>query len=244
MNVSLFITCLADAVYPSSVGRSTVELLERLGCNVSFPRNQTCCGQPAFNSGYQKETQKVARHMITTFEDAEWVVTPSGSCATMVQEYKKLFSDDEKWQKKAEALASKTYELTQFIVDVLGVENVGAEFHGTVTYHSSCHMTRLLGVKEAPVRLLENVSGLTLTELPFKEHCCGFGGTFAVKMMPISQQMVDEKVQHIEETKAAYLVGSDLGCLMNIGGRIERTGRPVEVRHIAEILNSRKEVHT
>ncbi|WP_444685508.1 (Fe-S)-binding protein [Alkalicoccus luteus] len=241
MNVSLFITCLADAVYPSSVGRSTVELLERLGCNVSFPKKQTCCGQPAFNSGFHKEAQTVARHMITTFEEEEWVVTPSGSCATMIHEYPKLFAEDDVWREKAEKLAAKTFELTQFIVDVLEIEDVGATFHGSVTYHSSCHMTRLLGVTEAPYRLLKHVSGLTLTELPYKEHCCGFGGTFSVKMMPISEQMVDEKVQHIEETGAACLVGSDLGCLMNIGGRIERTGKPVEVRHIAEILNSREE---
>ncbi|MFA9557168.1 (Fe-S)-binding protein [Evansella sp. AB-rgal1] len=239
MKVSLFLTCLADVVYPASVGRSTVEILERLGCEVDFPKKQTCCGQPAFNSGFHREAKDVAKHMITTFEHAEYVVSPSGSCTTMLHEYEKLFEDDQVWLDKAKALANKSYELTQFIVDVLKIEDVGAEFYGNVTYHTSCHMTRLLGVQEAPMKLLKNVKGLTFTELPNKQQCCGFGGTFSVKMMPISEQMVDEKVQHIEETKAEVLIGADLGCLMNIGGRIDRKGKPIKVMHIADVLNSK-----
>ncbi|CAM3790003.1 (Fe-S)-binding protein [Alkalicoccus chagannorensis] len=237
MNVALFLTCLGDAVYPASVGRSTVEVLERLGCEVDFPTAQTCCGQPAFNSGYHEDAKKAARHMIRTFEDAPYVVTPSGSCAVMFREYPHLLRDDPEWQLRAERLAAKTYELTQFIVDVLGVEDVGASLPGSATYHTSCHMTRLLGVTEAPMKLLQHVKGLDFHELPYKEQCCGFGGTFAVKMMPISEQMVDDKVDYVEETGAEYLIGADLGCLMNIGGRIERRGKEVKVLHIAEVLN-------
>ena len=234
MKVTLFATCLVD-MFNTSVGKATVELLERLGCEVTFPESQVCCGQPAYNSGYVKESKEA----IATFADSEYIVTPSGSCATMFKEYPKLFADDEKWRKKAEMLASKTYELTQFIVDVLKVEDVGATLHAKATVHASCHMTRLLGVKEAPMKLLKNVIGLTL--VPFKnvQNCCGFGGTFSVKMGKISEQMVDEKVCHVEETDADLLIGADAGCLMNIGGRIERTGKAIKVMHIAEVLNSR-----
>lgn len=238
MKVSLFLTCLADVVYPASVGQSTVEVLERLGCEVDFPKKQTCCGQPAFNSGFHRESKEVAQHMIRTFEHAEYVVSPSGSCVSMLKEYPHLFADDPEWADRASQLADKSYELTQFIVEVLKVEDVGAELEANVTYHTSCHMTRLLGVREAPMKLLENVKGLKFTELPNKQQCCGFGGTFSVKMVPISEQMVNEKVEHIEETNADVLIGADLGCLMNIGGRIERQGKPVKVMHIAEVLNS------
>jgi L-lactate dehydrogenase complex protein LldE len=237
MKVSLFVTCLVD-MFQSNVGKATVELLERLGCKVEFPESQVCCGQPAYNSGYTSESKEAMKMMIETFEKAEYVVTPSGSCAFMFKEYPHIFKGDPVWESKARNLAEKTYELTQFIVDVLKVEDVGATFEGTVTYHTSCHMTRLLGVKEAPITLLKNVKGLRLTELPGKEQCCGFGGTFSVKMAKISEQMVDEKVHHIEETEADYLIGADAGCLMNIGGRIQRRGKPIKVLHIAEVLNS------
>lgn len=237
MKVSLFVTCLVD-MFQSNVGKATVELLERLGCEVEFPESQVCCGQPSFNSGYVKESKEAMKVMIETFEEAEYVVSPSGSCAFMFKEYPHIFKGDPVWEAKAVKLAEKTYELTQFIVDVLQVEDVGAAFEGTVTYHTSCHMTRLLGVKEAPMTLLKNVKGLRLTELPGKEQCCGFGGTFSVKMAQISEQMVDEKVYHIEETEADYLIGADAGCLMNIGGRMERRGKPIKVLHIAEVLNS------
>lgn len=237
MKVSLFVTCLVD-MFQSNVGKATVELLERLGCKVEFPESQVCCGQPAYNSGYTSESKEAMKMMIETFEKAEYVVSPSGSCAFMFKEYPHIFKGDPVWESKARNLAEKTYELTQFIVDVLKVEDVGATFEGTVTYHTSCHMTRLLGVKEAPITLLKNVKGLRLTELPGKEQCCGFGGTFSVKMAQISEQMVDEKVHHIEETQADFLIGADAGCLMNIGGRIQRRGKPIKVLHIAEVLNS------
>lgn len=238
MKVTLFATCLVD-MFQGNVGKATVELLEHLGCEIEFPESQVCCGQPAYNSGYVNEAKEAMKRMIDTFADAEYVVSPSGSCAYMFHEYPEVFKGDPIWEPKAKKLAAKTYELTQFIVDVLKVEDVGATFEGRVTYHTSCHMTRLLGVKEAPMLLLKNVKGLKFTELPGKEQCCGFGGTFSVKMAQISEQMVDEKVQHVEETGAEYLIGADAGCLMNIGGRIERKGKPIKVLHIAEVLNSR-----
>ncbi|WHY35613.1 (Fe-S)-binding protein [Cytobacillus firmus] len=238
MKVSLFATCLVD-MFQGNAGKAAVELLERLGCEIDFPEAQVCCGQPAYNSGYVKESKEAMKRMITAFEHAEYVVSPSGSCAYMFHEYTHVFKGDSVWEPKAKKLAEKTYELTQFIVEVLNVDDVGARLNGKATYHTSCHMTRLLGVKEAPMRLLKNVKGLEFEELPGKEQCCGFGGTFSVKMAQISEQMVDEKVGHIEETEAEILIGADAGCLMNIGGRIGRQGKPIRVMHIAEVLNCR-----
>ncbi|MFC9597950.1 (Fe-S)-binding protein [Peribacillus butanolivorans] len=237
MKVTLFATCLVD-LFQSNVGKATVELLERLGCEIDFPESQICCGQPAYNSGYTKESKEAMKKMIQTFEDAEYIVTPSGSCAAMFKEYPVLFKGDAEWETKATALAAKTYELTQFIVNVLKVTDVGATFEGKATYHTSCHMTRLLKVKEAPAILLRHVKGLEMTPLPDAQNCCGFGGTFSVKMGDISGQMVEEKVCNIEDTGADFLIGGDAGCLMNIGGRIQRKGQPIKVLHIAEVLNS------
>ncbi|GLY12051.1 (Fe-S)-binding protein [Bacillus badius] len=238
MKVSLFVTCLID-IFQTDVGMDTVELLERLGCEVEFPEKQTCCGQPAYNSGYVDKAKDSMKHMIRVFEQADYVVTPSGSCATMLKEYPHILKDETEWEARAQALANKTYELTQFIVEVLGIEDVGAKLKGTATYHTSCHMTRLLGVKEAPLKLLSHVEGLEMKPLPHNYNCCGFGGTFSVKMTPISEQMVDEKVQSVEEAGADILIGADCGCLMNIGGRIDRKGKPIKVMHIASVLNSR-----
>lgn len=238
MKVTLFSTCLVD-MFQGNVGKATVELLERLGCEIDFPASQICCGQPAYNSGYVEESKSSMKNMIKAFEHAEYVVTPSGSCAYMFKEYPHIFKGDAEWEHRAQTLADKTYELTDFIVNVLKTENVGARLKGKATYHTSCHMTRLLGVKDAPIKLLKNVEGLEYVELPGKERCCGFGGTFSVKMGNISGQMVDEKVRNIEETGADILVGADAGCLINIGGRINRTGKPIRVMHIAEVLNSR-----
>ncbi|WP_342026046.1 (Fe-S)-binding protein [Cytobacillus pseudoceanisediminis] len=238
MKVSLFATCMVD-MFQGNAGKAAVELLERLGCEIDFPDAQVCCGQPAYNSGYVKESKEAMKRMITAFEHAEYVVSPSGSCAYMFQEYPHVFKGDSVWEPRAKKLAEKTYELTQFIVEVLNVDDVGAKLKGKATFHTSCHMTRLLGVREAPMRLLKNVKGLEFEELPGKEQCCGFGGTFSVKMAQISEQMVDEKVGHIEETEAEILIGADAGCLMNIGGRIGRQGKPIRVMHIAEVLNCR-----
>lgn len=239
MKVSLFITCLGDVFYPG-VGKDVVEILERNGCEVDFPDAQTCCGQPAYNSGYHKEAKKAAKHMIKTFDQAQYVVAPSGSCAAMFREYEHLLEDDPAWKERARQLKEKTYEFTQFLVRVLKVESTGAVLHANATYHSSCHMSRLLRETEAPFRLLSNVEGLTLHELPNKSDCCGFGGTFAVKMGAISEQMVEEKVEHVEETGAEILIGADSGCLMNIGGKLQRGGKPVKIMHIAQVLNSKE----
>ncbi|WP_100332203.1 (Fe-S)-binding protein [Bacillus xiapuensis] len=237
MKVALFATCLVD-MFQTDVGKATVEILERLGCDVEFPEGQVCCGQPAYNSGYVEDSKGAMKKMIATFENAEYVVTPSGSCATMFKEYPQVFKDDPVWEARARKLAAKTYEFTQFIVDVLKVEDLGAKLPGKATYHTSCHMTRLLGVKDAPMKLLKNVEGLEFIPLPNAQNCCGFGGTFSVKMGQISEQMVDEKVASAEQVDADYLIGADCGCLMNIGGRIERKGKPIRVMHIAEVLNS------
>ncbi|NSL50567.1 (Fe-S)-binding protein [Calidifontibacillus erzurumensis] len=238
MRVSLFATCLVD-LFHGDIGKDTVELLERLGCEIDFPESQTCCGQPAYNSGYVKDAKEAMKNIIKAFEHSEYVVAPSGSCAGMIKEYPKVFKGDPDWEERAQKLADKTYELTQFIVDVLKIENVGAKLKGKATYHTSCHMTRILGVKDAPITLLKNVEGLEFVPLPNKEDCCGFGGTFSVKMAEISEQMVDEKIRHIEETGADYLIGADAGCLMNIGGRALRKERPFKVMHIASVLNNR-----
>lgn len=238
MKVALFATCLVD-MFQTNVGKATVELLEHLGCEVELPDAQVCCGQPAYNSGYVKESMDAMKKMIEIFQDTQYVVSPSGSCASMFKEYPHIFQHDPVWKDKAQQLADKTYELTQFIVDVLKVEDVGAQLDAKVTYHTSCHMTRLLGVKEAPIKLLENVENLEYIPLPNAHNCCGFGGTFSVKMGDISKQMVDEKVDCIQETDAEIIIGSDAGCLMNIGGRINRVGKPIKVMHIAEVLNAR-----
>lgn len=238
MNVSLFATCLVDMVQ-SNIGKNTVELLERLGCTVSFPKGQTCCGQPAYNSGYVKASKETMKNTIRVFEDAEVIVCPSGSCTYMLKEYVHIFKDEPLWQEKAQRIADKTYELTQFIVEVLKIQDVGAKLNGTATYHPSCHMTRLLKVQQAPLTLLQNVEGLELLEMPLKENCCGFGGTFSIKMGPISEQMVDEKIASAQQIAVHYLIGADAGCLMNIGGRIDRKNIEIKTMHIAEILNSR-----
>lgn len=237
MKVSFFITCMCDIVTPE-VGKHSVELLERLGCEVDFPKAQTCCGQPAFNSGYLENSKESMKQMIKAFKDSEYVVGPSGSCVGMVREYANIFKDDPEWGPLAMELRDKTYELTQFIVDVLQIVDLNASFPGKVTYHPSCHMTRILGVKAAPLKLLKKVQNLELIELPIGEDCCGFGGTFAVKNSVISGEMVKEKSRHVTETNAEYLVGGDMACLLNIGGRMQREGKHVEIKHIAEILNS------
>jgi L-lactate dehydrogenase complex protein LldE len=236
MKVSMFITCLSDAIYPK-VGEAMAKVLSRYGVKVDFPDVQTCCGQPAFNSGYWDEARASAQTIIQAFEDSDFVVVPSGSCAGMVHHYyPTLFKEDPVMLEKANRLIEKSYEFSQFLVNVLGVKDLGAKFPHKVTYHPSCHGTRLLGIKEEPRTLLANVQGLEFVELPFGEDCCGFGGTFAVKMPDISGAMVEEKVDHVLETEAEVLVGMDMGCLMNISGRLHYEGKPVKVMHLAELL--------
>ncbi|WP_167197701.1 (Fe-S)-binding protein [Paenibacillus sp. BK720] len=235
MKVSLFITCLSDTIYPR-VGEAMVRLLAKYGVQLHFPTVQTCCGQPAFNSGYWKEARESAKTILDAFEDSDFVISPSGSCTGMIHHYPKLFEADPVMHERALKLQRKSYEFTQFLVQVLGVKDVGAVFPHKVTYHPSCHGSRLLGIKEEPMELMRHVQGLELVPLPFAEDCCGFGGTFAVKMADISGAMVTEKVDHVLETEAEVLVGLDLACLMNIAGNLRYRNQPVKVMHLAELL--------
>jgi L-lactate dehydrogenase complex protein LldE len=235
MKVSLFITCLSDALFPP-VGEAMARLLARYGVKLDLPKTQTCCGQPAYNSGYWEEARRSASTLLDAFEDSDFVVSPSGSCTYMIHHYPELFKDDPVKLAKANALAEKTYEFTQFMVQVLGVTDLGAYFPHAVAYHPSCHGSRLLGAKDEPKALLDNVGGMWLVPIPFAEDCCGFGGTFAVKMADISGAMVTEKVDHIKETEAEVLVGLDMACLMNIGGNLRFRGEKVRVMHLAELL--------
>ncbi|WP_138753210.1 (Fe-S)-binding protein [Paenibacillus sinopodophylli] len=235
MKVSLFITCLSDALYPR-VGEAMVRLLAKYGVSLQFPTVQTCCGQPAFNSGYWKEARESAKTILDAFEDSDFVISPSGSCTGMIHHYPKLFEDDPIMLERANRLQSKSFEFTQFMVQVLGVTDVGASFPHKVTYHPSCHGSRILGVKAEPLALIQKVRGLELVPLPFAEDCCGFGGTFAVKMADISGAMVTEKVDHVLETEAEVLVGLDMACLLNIAGNLRYRNEPVRVMHLAELL--------
>ncbi|CAB3394819.1 (Fe-S)-binding protein [Kyrpidia spormannii] len=236
MRVSLFVTCLVDSLFPE-VGVSTVRLLRRLGAEVDFPENQICCGQPAFNAGYHPEARAVAEGWLDAFSSSDYIVSPSGSCGGMVVHgYEELFADDPTRLAQAREVRGKVYELSQFIVEVLGLEDVGARYPARVTYHPSCHATRLMGVGDAPVRLLRRVKDLEFVELPFAEECCGFGGTFSVKMGDVSTAIVSDKIRHIQGTGADLVVGTDMGCLMNIEGRLRRIWSPVRVMHLAQLL--------
>jgi len=237
MKVSLFITCIVDQVFPD-VGVSMVRLLRRLGCEVDFPSTQTCCGQPCFNSGYVKEARSIALNHLKAFENCDYIVSPSGSCTGMVHHYYgELFADDPALAARAAKVAERSYEFSSFLVNVLGVTDVGATCPHSVTFHPSCHASRLLGVKTEPTTLLENVKDIQLKPLPYANDCCGFGGTFSIKMADVSGAMVAEKSDHIAETGAEYLVGTDMGCLVNIGGNMKRRGMSTKVMHLAQFLD-------
>ena len=235
MKVSVFITCICDAMYPRT-GEAMVRLLARYGIKLHFPKLQTCCGQPAYNSGYWKEARASAITILDAFEDSDFVIAPSGSCTGMLHHYSKLFENEPLMLERTERLRAKSYEFTQFLVKVIGIKQLGAVFPHKVTYHPSCHGTRLLGIKDEPIQLLEHVKGLELVPLPFAEDCCGFGGTFAIKMGDISGAMVTEKADHVLESEAEVLVGLDLACLMNIAGNLMHCGKPVRVMHLVELL--------
>jgi L-lactate dehydrogenase complex protein LldE len=236
VRVALFVTCLVDQIYPD-VGVATVRLLRRLGCEVEFPRAQACCGQPFWNSGLAGEARDVAATLLDAFEGYDHVVTPSGSCAAMiVRHYAEVFHGDPIRAERARALAARTRELSQFLVHVLGVDDVGARFPHRVTWHPSCHALRGLALVDEPLRLLRNVRELELVPLVRAEDCCGFGGVFAAKYGGISGAMAAEKCEHVEGTRAAYLAGSDMGCLMNIQGALSRRGASVKAVHLAQIL--------
>ena len=234
--VSLFIQCLVDGIYPQ-VGEAMVHIFRKLGISMTCPTRQTCCGQPAFNSGFRREARIAAKRFIEIFETADTIVCPSGSCVTMVRHhYVELFKDDAFWELRARKVADRTYELTEYLVDILGVDDLGAQYDGKVTYHDSCHLLRCLRVREQPRRLLRRVSGAEFVELYDSDKCCGFGGTFAVKYADISAAMVDDKVNNIIASGADTVVGCDMGCLMNIQGRLSRKGSNIKIMHIAQIL--------
>jgi L-lactate dehydrogenase complex protein LldE len=234
--IGLFVTCLVD-LYRPSVGFAAIKLLEDAGCTVEVPEAQTCCGQPAFNSGDLPDTRAIARQVIDAFQGFDYVVAPSGSCAGMIHEhYPALFADEPETAQRAQHLSKRTHELVSFLVDVMGVEGVDAKLDGTVTYHDSCSGLRELGGKAQPRKLLSTVKGLSLTELPSAEICCGFGGTFCIKYPDISDKMVTDKVTDVAATGADTLLAGDLGCLLNMAGKIKRLGHTTKVRHVAEVL--------
>lgn len=236
--VTLFIQCMVDAMAPDAA-MGMVRLFDRLGIDTCFPEDQTCCGQPSFNAGYRTASRKSAMHFIQVFEKAECIVCPSGSCVAMVKHhYLELFADDPHWLERAKHVGGKIFELTEFLVDVLNVDDVGASYQGTVTYHDSCHLLRTLGVGPQPRKLLSHVRGLTLVEMAQSDRCCGFGGTFSIKYSDISTALVADKVSRILESGADTVVGCDMGCLLNIEGYLPRMGHPVKVKHIAEVLSS------
>ncbi len=236
VRVGLFVTCLVDLFRPT-VGFAAVKLIEQAGCTVEVPRAQTCCGQPAYNSGDRADAKAIALQVIDTFAGYDYVVAPSGSCAGMIRlHYPEMFADDPINLQRAEELAARTWELVSFLVDVRKMHEVAAEWRRIATYHDSCSGLRELGVREQPRRLLASVEGLELRQLPGAEVCCGFGGTFCVKYPEISDKMVSDKADDIASTGAEAVLAGDLGCLLNIAGKLSRQGRPVEVRHIAEVL--------
>jgi L-lactate dehydrogenase complex protein LldE len=234
--VGLLVTCLVDLFRPT-VGFAAVKLLEQAGCIVEVPRAQTCCGQPAYNSGDRVSAKALALQVVAAFERFDYVVAPSGSCAGMLRiHYPELFADDPVDRQRVEQLAARCWELVSFLVDVRGVSEVDIGWDGRVTYHDACSGLRELGIKAQPRRLLASVKGLRLSELPGAEVCCGFGGTFCVKYPAISDKMVTDKAADIAATGAAAVLSGDLGCLLNIAGRLLRDGSLIEARHIAEVL--------
>ena len=239
MRVALFVTCLVDQLWPS-VGTSAVAVLRRAGCEVTFDERQTCCGQPAFNTGYRKEARRLAQRFIEIFEEAQVIVSPSGSCTAMAHHFRELFQDDASWRARADAIAAKTHEFSAFLVNILGVTDVGASFTGRVTWHDACHALRDLHVHSEPRRLLQSVRGLELSEMPNADACCGFGGTFAVKYPEISVAILDNKIAAIEQANVRAVVAADASCLMQIGGRLSRNGSPVKAMHLAEVLASQE----
>jgi L-lactate dehydrogenase complex protein LldE len=237
--VSLFVTCVVDQLFPS-VGLAAVEVLERLGYQVDFPEGQTCCGQPAFNSGYREDARRVARHFLNVFRDSEYIVVPSGSCTSMASHhFADIFRNEPEMLNLAHAIEPRVYEFSRFLLEVAKVEDVGARFEAVATYHDSCHALRELGVKAGPRRLLAKVKGLTLKEMDIAEECCGFGGTFSVKFPEVSGGMVRTKIDSIARTGADTVVSIDSSCLMQIKGALSRAGMPVRTLHLAEVLASR-----
>ncbi len=235
LRVSLFVTCLVDQFRPD-VGRAAVEVLRRAGCDVEFDARQTCCGQPAYNSGWQEDARRVVRAMLDAYEDSDAIVLPSGSCTAMFTHWPELFEPDDPAHARAKAIAGRTYELSAFLVDVLGAPLLDARFEGRVTWHDACHGLRELGLGRQPRALLAQVEGLELFESESSESCCGFGGTFSVKYPELSVAMLDQKLQGLEQRGIDAIVSGDVSCLMQIGGRLEHRGSSIRTLHLAELL--------
>jgi L-lactate dehydrogenase complex protein LldE len=239
MVIQLFVTCLVDSFFPQT-GEAVVDIFHRLGIRVDFPREQTCCGQPTFNAGLRKDARAIAEHTIKVFENTEGdIVTPSGSCAHMFRHnYLELFEGDAVWYPRAKSLAARTYEFTEYLVDKLGVTNLGAKWDGMLTYHSSCHTLRGIQVDRQPRALLASIKGATLVELPHADECCGFGGIMSVEHPELSAEWLKRKINNLEITQSPTLVVTDAGCLMHIAGGLHRQRKTQRVMHIAEILNN------
>jgi len=236
MRVGLFVTCLIDAMRPR-IGFAAIRLLEAAGCEVVVPEDQTCCGQPGYNSGDRETTKKLARKLLGEFETCDYIVAPSGSCAAMIRvHYPDLFRDDPATLSRIDLLSQRTYELADFLVNVVKLEKAPGRFRGTLTYHDSCSGLRELGVQSQPRALLAQMPGVILQEMAESTTCCGFGGAFAVKFGELSTRMADNKCKHIEATGADAIIAGDLGCLLNIEGRLRRRGNPTRVLHFAEVL--------
>lgn len=240
-NIQLFITCLVDSFYPKT-GEAIVDIFQRLGLSVDFPRDQTCCGQPSFNAGLRNETRPIAEHTIRVFESTTGdIVMPSGSCAHMLKHnYLELFTDDTRWLARAQSLASRVYEFTEYLVDKLGVTDLGAHWDGPLTYHPSCHLLRGMNIDRQPRALLANVRGAQIVDLPHAEECCGFGGIFSMEHPELSAEWLKRKIKNLEATQAPTLVVAESGCLMHIAGGLHRQKKSQCVMHIAEVLNHRK----
>jgi L-lactate dehydrogenase complex protein LldE len=246
--IQLFVTCLVDTFYPQTA-EAIVSIFRRLDVDVDFPPAQTCCGQPQFNAGLRADARQMAQHMIEAFENVPeavkspetcHVVTPSGSCAHMIRHnYPELFAEDPDWLPRAQALAKRTFEFTEYLVDVLEVTDVGAHWDGTLTYHPSCHLSRGLGIDRQPRALLANVKGAQIVELPEAQDCCGFGGVFSIAHPELSAEFLKRKISNLEKTGAPTLVVADTGCIMHIAGGLHRQKKPHRVMHIAEVLNHR-----
>jgi L-lactate dehydrogenase complex protein LldE len=237
IKASLFVTCIIDQLYPQ-VGVSVVRVLRRLGVDVDFPMAQTCCGQAVYNSGFTRQARQLALRVLDSFRNSQYVVVPSGSCAAMMRVfYLDLFGDESRWQPQAQELASKVYEFSEFLVKVLKVDDIEAVYPGKAAYHPSCHLLRELEVREEPRRLLGQVSGLELVDLPQAETCCGFGGAFSVKYPHISEGMLAEKVSNVQAANTDMLISCDMSCLMNISGALSRQGKNIKVRHLAQVLD-------
>lgn len=235
--VQLFVTCIIDTLYPE-IGEAVVQVLQKTGVSVAFPQGQTCCGQPAFNAGMRSEARRMAEHTIRVFEEKPGdVVIPSGSCTGMIKHgYQELFIDDPEWLRRAQDLSERSFELTQYLVDVLEITDFDSKFRGKITYHPSCHLLRDVGVDKQPQILLDNIPGAEFTMLPRRDECCGFGGLFSIEHPEISKEMLERKISNLLSIEAETLVACDAGCIAHISGGLHRKNIDREVLHIAEVL--------